>query len=123
MSCCSSPYDNKNCPLKMSDGRSFTNYEPRCLRNAQLNKLLNENNMVNSSYEQRLFLQNNYDKIVEIERNNALNSLLPCIPCKSGELINETNKELDNKYYVYCDNVSCKYDNNNDKGLGTTKFF
>jgi len=123
MSCCSSPYDNKNCPLKMSDGRSFTNYEPRCARNAQLNKLLNENNMVNSSYEQRLFLQNNYDKIVEIERKNALDALLPCIPCKSGELINETNNELDNKYHVYCDNISCKYENFNDKGLGTTKFF
>lgn len=115
--------NSKNCPLKMSDGRSFTNYETRCVRNAHLNNLLVENNMVNSSYEQRLFLQNNYDKIVEEERKKALENLIPCIPCKSGELINETNKELDNKYYVYCDNVSCRTQGTNDKGLGTTKLF
>jgi len=113
----------KNCPLKMSDGRIFTNYEPRCIRNAYLTKLLNENNLTNSSYEQRLFLQNNYNKIVNTEREQALNSILPCIPCNSGQLLNETNKELDNKYYVYCDNVSCKTNGTNQQGLGTTKLF
>lgn len=113
----------KNCPLKMSDGRFFTNYEPRCVRNAYLNKLLVENNLTNSSYEQRLFLQNNYEKIVEAERNQALNNLLPCTPCVEGGLINETNKQLDNKYYVYCDNVSCKTQGTNEMGLGTTKLF
>jgi hypothetical protein len=113
----------KNCPLKMSDGRSFTNYEPRCARNAYLNNLLVQNNMVNSSYEQRVFLQNNYEKIVEEERKKSLNNLLPCIPCNAGELINETNKELDNKYYVYCDNVSCRKEEGNIQGLGTTKLF
>lgn len=115
--------DISKCPLKMSDGRSFTNYEPRCIRNAYLNKLLVENNLTNSSYEQRLYLQNNFDKIVEAERNQALNNLLPCIPCGKGELINETNKELDNKYYVYCDNVSCRTEGTNSQGLGTTKLF
>jgi len=123
MSCCSAKFDNKNCPLRMSDGRSMTNYEPRCIRNASLNKLLDENNMVNSSYEQRLFLQNNSEKIIELERKKVLDLLNPCIPCKSGELINETNKELDNKFYVYCDNVSCKTKGTNDLGLGTTKNF
>jgi len=123
MSCCSGENDKKPCPIKMSDGRSFTNYEPRCIRNAYLNKLLDENNLKNSSYEQRLYLQNNYDKIVDAELKMALNNLIPCIPCNKGELINETNKELDNKYFVYCDNVSCQQKLVNEQGLGTTKFF
>jgi len=113
----------KNCPLRMSDGRVFTNYEPRCARNAYLNNLLTENNLTNSSYEQRLFLQNNYEKIVEAEKNRALNNILPCVPCKSGELINETDSYLDNKHYVYCDNVSCSTQKTNQNGLGTTKSF
>ena len=123
MSCCSATYDNKNCPLKMSDGRVFTNYEPRCVRNAYLNDLLTQNNITKSSYEQRLFLQNNYEKIVDEERKRALNQLSPCIPCNKGELINEKNPELENKNRVYCDNVTCYNTNFNEKGLGITQGF
>jgi len=123
MSCCSATYDNKNCPLKMSDGRFFTNYQTRCARNADLNSLLTKNNMINSSYEQRLFLQRNYEMVVENERNRLLNQLLPCIPCNKGELINEKNPELENKNRVYCDNVTCYNTNFNEKGLGITQGF
>jgi hypothetical protein len=123
MSCCSASYDNKNCPIKMSDGRSFTNYEPRCARNAYLNQLLEDNKLKQSSYEQRLYLQTNYDKVMEMERKKVLDNLLPCVPCKAGELINEKNKELDNKNFIYCDNVSCKNQITNQQGLGTTKIF
>jgi hypothetical protein len=115
--------DNKNCPVKMSDGRIFTNYEPRCVSNDKLNKMLKENNMVSSSYEQRLFLQHNYDKIVEAERQKTIESFAPCVPCTSGELINEKNPELDNKYAIYCNEVSCTQKLINEKGLGTGKFF
>ena len=113
----------KNCPLRMSDGRHFTNYEPRCIRNAYLNNLLTENKMTNSSYEQRLFLQNNYEKIVEAERKKVLENLSPCTPCKEGELLNETDSYLDNKHFVYCDKVSCSTQKTNQYGLGTTKSF
>jgi len=123
MSCCSATYDNKNCPLKMDDGRVFTNYQPRCIRNAYLNEMLKINNMVSSSYEQRLFLQRNAEKIMEEERKSILQQLMPCIPCNKGELINETNPELDNKFNVYCDGVTCYNKLTNDKGLGTTKAF
>ena len=118
MSCCSSPYDNKNCPLKMSDGRAFTNYQPR-----KLTEMLQKNNLTNSSYEQRLYLQRNSEKIMEEERQFILNQLQPCIPCNRGELINERNPELDNKLNVYCDNVSCYTKETNYQGLGTTKNF
>lgn len=115
--------DSKPCPIKMSDGRSFTNYETRCATNAKLNQLLKDNNMANSSYEQRLFLQHNYDKVVEAEKKQILDGFLPCVPCTSGNLLNETNMELDNKYAVYCDEVSCDSKLINEKGLGSGKFF
>jgi len=123
MSCCNSTFDNKNCPLKMEDGRTFTNYQPRCVRNAYINSLLTENNITNSSYEQRLFLQKNSERIMEQERENVLNQLLPCIPCNRGELINEKNLEMENKNNVYCDNVTCYTRETNYQGLGTTKSF
>jgi hypothetical protein len=52
-----------------------------------------------------------------------MESVFPCIPCKTGELINETNKQMDNKYFVSCDGVSCKNTLINPDGLGTTKNF
>ena len=115
--------DIKNCPIKMADGRYFTNYEPRCMRNAYLNNFLSANNVINSSYEQRLFLQNNSQMIIDDERKRALDALLPCIPCKTGELINEKDKLLQDKYQVTCDGVSCKSMMVNENGLGTGKFF
>ncbi len=123
MSCCSATYDNKNCPLKMEDGRAFTNYQPRCIRNAYLNDLLSKHNITTSSYEQRLFLQRNSDKIIEQDRQIVINQLLPCIPCNRGELINDKILELDNKNNVFCDNVSCYTKETNYQGLGTTKSF
>ena len=123
MSCCSATYDNKNCPLKMADGRAFTDYQPRCARNAYLTDLLNKNNLPNSSYEQRIFLQRNSEKIMEENRQMVLNQMLPCIPCNRGELINEKTPELDNKFKVYCDNVSCYTKETNYHGLGTTMSF
>ena len=115
--------DVKNCPIKMSDGRYFTNYEPRCMRNAYLNDLLTANNVINSSYEQRLFLQNNAQVVIEDERKRSLAALLPCIPCKTGELINEKDKLLQDKYHITCDGVSCKKMMVNEDGLGTGKLF
>lgn len=112
-----------SCPLKMSDGRIFTNYEPRCVRNAYITEMLAKNNLINSSYEQRLFLQNNYEKIVEEERQRALAQMTPCIPCNKGEFNYDLNSELDNKYKVHCDGVSCYKQLTNEKGLGTTKLF
>ena len=112
-----------SCPIKMADGRYFTNYETRCVRNANLNELLNKNNIVNSSYEQRLFLQQNSQMIMEMEQKKAMEAVFPCIPCKAGELINEKDKQLDNQYFVTCDGVTCQKTLVNPNGLGTTKNF
>ena len=52
-----------HCPIKMSDGRSFTDYRPRCAVNAELMTDLSQNNMIRSSYESRIFLQENAEKL------------------------------------------------------------
>ena len=121
MSCCSTDYPNRKCPLRMSDGRAFTNYETRCSFNNSLNAKLAENNMIKSSYEMRLYLQQNYDKIVEEERQKAINNISPCGNC--SELINLKNKEMDDKYAVVCHGVSCYKSLVNPNGLGTYKLF
>ena len=123
MSCCSANYPNKKCPLRMSDGRAFTNYEPRCNFNSYLNGKLSENNMIKSSYEMRVYLQNNYDSFIDAERKKAIDNITPCGECGIGDLINEKDKFLDNKYNVKCDGVSCYKTLVNPEGLGTTKFF
>ena len=119
MSCCISNYDDKPCPLRMSDGRSFTDYNTRCVFNSYLANKLNANNMIKSSNEMRLYLQNNYETIVNEERQRAINNINPV----EKENININDKHLDNKYTVKCDNVSCSVVLTNPEGLGTTKFF
>ena len=39
------------CPIKMSDGRIFTDYRPRCAVNADLMTDLSNNNMIKSSFK------------------------------------------------------------------------
>jgi len=119
MSCCISNYDNKPCPLRMSDGRSFTDYNTRCVFNSYLANKLKNNNMVKSSNEMRLYLQNNYETILKEDRQRAVNNINPI----GKEVINITNKQLDNKYTIRCDEVSCSTVLTNPEGLGTTNFF
>jgi collagenase-like PrtC family protease len=107
----------------MSDGRAFTDYSPRCAFNGYLTNKLAENNMIKSSYEMRLYLQQNYDKFVEEERAKAIANITPCGDCGVGDLINDKKKELGNKYEIHCDGVSCYKIESNFDGLGTTKLF
>lgn len=123
MTCCFANNPNKKCPLRMSDGRAFTNYEPRCNFNSYLNSKLVDNNMIKSSYEMRLYLQQNHDSFVESERKKAIDNIFPCGECGIGDLISDKDPKLDNKYIVRCDGISCYKTINNPDGLGTTKFF
>jgi len=112
-----------SCPIRMSDGRQFTNYNPRCAFNSFINEKLTENKMINSSYEMRLYLQQNYNEIIIQDRENAIRNIIPCKPCSAGEFINDKNPELANKYHVVSDGVSCHKYLANAQGLGTSKFF
>ena len=53
------------CPLRMSDGRSITDYRPKCIVNYELMEHISEKNLVRSSYETRMYLQSNADTIME----------------------------------------------------------
>ena len=60
---------NKNtysCPLRMADGRSMTDYRPKCIVNYELMNTITDNNLVKSSFESRLYLQQNADEIMKV---------------------------------------------------------
>jgi hypothetical protein len=108
--------NNNNCPSKMSDGRSFTDYRPRCSVNAELFDNVSQNNQIKSSYESRMFLQRNADTIIEANRNNAVFKLAPCAPCKRD--FNDAGTMHPERYVVKCDATSCYRQEINPNGLG-----
>lgn len=120
MSCCSAS-DKLPCPSKMEDGRAFTDYRPRCNVNADLLENLTKNNMINSSYESRLYLQQNADKIMQMDRDNAIKNLLPCNPSNPSNPSNPTM--LPEKYIVKCDHISCSRVEINPDGLGDGRMY
>ena len=109
---------NKNtysCPLRMSDGRSMTDYRPKCIVNYELMNTITDNNLVKSSFESRLYLQQNADEIMKNEMQKSINNLVPCVTCEkplgNGTLLPE-------KYIVSCDAISCTKKPFNQNGLG-----
>lgn len=54
-----------------SDGRIFTDYNSNCVINKQIMK----DNKITSQYEYRKFLQENAEKLMDIDRKNAESSL------------------------------------------------
>ena len=104
------------CPLRMSDGRSMTDYRPKCIVNYELMETMDEKKMVKSSHESRMYLQKNADEIMKREFEKSKNNLLPCIKCKDA--INDVMM-MPEKYYVNCNAISCTKKLFNEKGLGT----
>jgi len=118
MSFFSSTETKPECPLKMSDGRSFTDYRPRCMVNAELMTDLYTNNMVKSSYESRMFLQENAEKLIERNRLNVLDTLAPCAPCNRP--FSENGTMYPERYIVKCTATTCEKVEVNKQGLGTS---
>jgi hypothetical protein len=108
--------NNYICPLRMSDGRSMTDYRPKCIVNYDLMEQIGEKNVVKSSYESRMYLQKNADDIMKKEFEKSKNNIIPCIKCKDP--INDI-QIMPEKYYVTCDAVSCTKKLFNENGLGT----
>jgi hypothetical protein len=100
----------------MSDGRAFTDYRPRCVVNSELLTSVSRENMVQSSYESRMYLQNNGEQFMEEERQKAVNRLIPCAPCKRS--INDPGTMLPERYIVRCDGITCNRVEVNPSGLG-----
>lgn len=56
---------NQDCPALMSDGRFATDYRPNCY----VNNLINTQNELKNSNQQRIFLQRNANKLRELNTN------------------------------------------------------
>lgn len=116
MSCCNTKEPLAHCPSKMHDGRAFTDYRPRCAVNAELLQELTRKQMMLSSYESRIYLQNNADYEMDKQRQRAFERLAPCAPCKRPHSDDGTMHP--NRYVVRCDAVSCTRSEVNPMGLG-----
>lgn len=108
---------NNLCPLKMSDGRSITDYRPKCIINYELMENMTENNLIKSSYESRMYLQQNAENIIKKEMEKCKANMMPFDSKNKNPIDNVT---MPNKYYVTCDNVSCTKKVFDELGLGTS---
>jgi hypothetical protein len=113
---CSTPNQLPPCPIRMSDARAFTDYRPRCPVNSELINTLSIQNMINSSYEARMYLQKNADMIMKQEYNRAVNNIIPCAPCSRGP--NDPSTMEPERYIVECNATSCSRKEINPLGIG-----
>lgn len=109
---CSASGDGKFYPARMNDGRLFTDYRPRCITNTEMMKDLYKKNITASSYDSRMYLQKNAEKIMEEQQNNAMENVRCTRPPT------EVDTMLPEKYIVKCTNVSCVTEEVNPYGLG-----
>ena len=106
---------NTGCPVyNMDDGRHFTSYVSRCV----LNNNAAGSNVMNS-YEYRMYLQHNAEKIMK-DNQSVAGDNNKCDPCfdfnEDGTMAPELNK-------FQCDANVCTLNNNNPAGIGTGRNF
>lgn len=94
------------CMNKMADGRAFTDYRPQCLLN---NSRLN-------SYDYRMFLMKNAEKIIE---NNEKSVKTNC-PCFDHD---EVGTMLPERNMVVCNKNTCFVNASDKNGLGNGRMY
>ncbi len=87
---------NNFCPARMSDGRHFTDYRPNC----SLDGNIRTQNNIHSSFEFRSFLQENANKLMELNRSSAINNN-GCSSCSKPSA--SSNQCASNYVYVIND--------------------
>lgn len=103
------------CMFRMNDGRSFTDYRPRCMVQQNINNIASKKNVVNNSYDTRMFLMKNAEKMMESNRNH-----LPC----ATKSCTSTHITPPNKNTVKCDAYSCTTKPTNlPGGIGTGRVY
>ena len=115
-SSCSAPNPVQTCPTRMSDGRTFTDYRPRCAMNAELMQLVSQNNMMQSSYETRMYLQQNAEAVMQMQRDKAVQRMVPCAPCERP--LTDAGTMLPERYVVRCNGTTCTRTEVNPNGVG-----
>lgn len=115
---CERESDNKHymCPAKMSDGRAFTDYKPRCAVHTSLMSAGSSGSAQQpmNSYELRQYLINNAETLMERSRTEAerMNACGPCVePWNQGTMLPEQSM-------VRCNASTCSVSTNDTSGLG-----
>ena len=108
---------NKNiseCMYKMQDGRSFTDYRPRCTINYQM-----KNQNMQNSYDSRMFLINNAEKMIQANQDivSKKNDCMSCTPLKMEDTF------LPEQNMVKCNEHVCNFSQVNPNGLGTGRVY
>ena len=108
---CTRPSENKryDCPPRMSDGRHFTDYRPRCLTNDSF-----QSDQPMTSFEYRNYLTQNASTLIEDARKTAYkqNMCGPCVePYDQGTMVPEQTVTV-------CDAHVCKFIKNDEAGIG-----
>ena len=111
-SLCYKTSNNKyfKCPPRMDDGRHFTDYRPNC----HTNNLVRTNNKIQNSFQYRMFLTRNANKLMTLNKtyNSQKNSCGPCQkPYNKGTMLPEAT-------VVSCDKSNCYASVNDNNGLG-----
>lgn len=104
-----------NAPPRMADARHFTDYRPTC----HVNNIIKSNHNIMNSYEYRLFLTRNAEKLMEQNRKVAYqkNGVSQCKkPYNPGTMLEERDK-------VICNKHNCKVVPNNPRGLGRGRIY
>lgn len=97
-------------PPRMADGRFFTDYRP----NYKLNNMILKDNNVENSFDYRMFLTQNAEKIMELNWRHAYikNGVFKCkSPYQTGTMLPEVDR-------IQCNAQTCNIVSNDENGLG-----
>ena len=103
--------------MRMNDGRSFTDYRPKCISNYEIINNLSHQNITNSSYESRMFLQKNAENIMKKMQSDAEQNV-KCGECKDNSGILHPER-----YVVKCNTVSCQREEADQFGFGDGRLY
>lgn len=105
---CDKTSNNKyfDCPARMDDGRTFTDYRS----SSTVDDMIRYSNNVMSSYDYRQFLINNANNIMKVNSQYSTDKV-SCNSCNSNEVPFNTTCDVNNQY------TKCKVTNSNGVGL------
>ena len=92
------------CTLRMSDGRLFTDYRPRCHVQGDFYRQIGIKETPFSAYDSRMFLQNHAVDLMQKDREQAHLRLGGCVYKADFE---QLATEMQTEAVVRCNPVSC----------------
>ncbi len=112
--CIKTPATRESCFDRMADGRQFTNWTPNCTLYWKQNDI----GKLGSSYDQRMWMINNAEKLMQEQRNTLPGGV--CIPCFSDK---EQGTVLPEQQSQKCNRNYCEFSTTNNMGLGLGRNF